>query len=267
MMTATKPGAQLPFAGAGNFRDLGGYPAADGRRVKYGLLFRGGCLDALQSAQDRALLQSLHLKEILDLRSLGEAEQHPDPALPGVHYQRLCGMCYADGAEMDYSPRGIERLTAEKAAFEQAAGRPVHDFDWFCALYAQMPFGNKAYRELFRLLQAGCTPLLFHCTCGKDRTGIAAMLILLALGVDRESALKDYLLTNVYRRPVIEAFLRDKPKAEWPLLLPVEGVSRKMGQGAIDAVLQRYPTYEAYFAAEFGLTGDRLAKLRNMYLE
>lgn len=267
MMTATKPGAQLPFAGAGNFRDLGGYPTVDGRRVRRGLLFRGGCLDALQSGADQALLQSLHLREILDLRSAGEAAAHPDPPLPGAHYRRLCGMCYPDGGEMDYSPRGIERLNAEKAAFERAVGHTVHDFDWFCALYRKMPFGNAAYKELFSLLENHRVPLLFHCTCGKDRTGIAAMLILLALGVSRRDAVTDYLLTNVYRRPVIEGFLHNKPKTEWALLLPVEGVSRKMGEGALDAILEKYPDYDSYFAAEFGLTPDRLAALRAFYLE
>ena len=177
MTTATKAGTQLPFVGAGNFRDLGGYPTADGRRVRRGLLFRGGSLDALQGEADQALLQSLHLREILDLRSAGEAAAHPDPPLPGAHYRRVCGMCYPDGAEMDYSPRGIERLNAEKAAFEREVGHTVHDFDWFSALYREMPFGNAAYKELFSLLENHRVPLLFHCTCGKDRTGIAAMLI------------------------------------------------------------------------------------------
>ena len=77
-------------------------------------------------------------------------------------------------------------------------------------------------------------PVLFHCSCGKDRTGIGAMLILLALGVSRADALADYMLTNVYRREIIERFLADKPAAERDLLLPVEGVSEPMGAGAID---------------------------------
>ena len=59
----------------------------------------------------------------------------------------------------------------------------------------------------------------------------------------------------------------DKPADERELLLPVEGVSEPMGAGAIDAILQRYPSYEAYFAAEFGLTADKLAAMRDFYLE
>ena len=156
---------------------------------------------------------------------------------------------------------------AEKAAYEAKVGHPVHDFYWFTDLYKQMPFGNPAYHELFRLLEEHRVPLLFHCTCGKDRTGIAAMLVLLALGVSREDAIADYMLTNVYRKAIIDKFMQDKPADQYDLLLPVEGVSESMGAGSIDVLLEKYPSYEAYFEAEYGLTTARLAALRDFYLE
>lgn len=267
MQAVFTPGAEIPFEGATNFRELGGYRAADGRRVKYGLLYRGGNLDTLTSPADRAKLQSLGLKEILDLRSAGESAMHPDPAVPGANCQRVCGMRNADGSEMDFSGQGIERLRQEKEAFERSVGRQVHDFEWFRAMYRQMPFGNPAYHTLFAMLESHRVPVLFHCSCGKDRTGIAAMLILLALGVSRRGALADYMLTNTYRRAIIERFLADKPADQRDLLLPVEGVSEPMGAGAIDEILQRYPSYEAYFAAEYGITAARLTALRDYYLE
>ena len=267
MQCVPAPGAEIHFDGTTNFRELGGYRAADGRHVRRGLLFRGGSLDTLQSPADRARLESLHLREILDLRSAGEAARQPDPVVPGAHYQRICGMRYEDGAEMDFSPAGIQRLTAEKAAFEAKAGHPMHDFYWYTALYKEMPFGNPAYHELFRLLEEHRVPLLFHCTCGKDRTGIAAMLILLALGVSREDAIADYMLTNTYRKALIDQFMQDKPADQRALLLPVEGVSESMGAGSIDVLLEKYPSYEAYFEAEYGLTPARLAALRDFYLE
>ena len=148
-----------------------------------------------------------------------------------------------------------------------AIEQPVHDFYWFTDLYKQMPFGNPAYHELFRLLEEHRVPLLFHCTCGKDRTGIAAMLVLLALGVSREDAIADYMLTNVYRKAIIDKFMQDKPADQYDLLLPVEGVSESMGAGSIDVLLEKYPSYEAYFDAEYGLTTARLAALRDFYLE
>ena len=114
MQVVFSPGAEIKFEGANNFRELGGYRAADGRQVKYGLLYRGGNLDLLKSEADHARLASLGLREILDLRSAGESAAHPDPAVPGAHYQRVCGMRNADGTEMDFSGQGIERLRQEK---------------------------------------------------------------------------------------------------------------------------------------------------------
>ena len=228
MQVVFSPGAEIKFEGANNFRELGGYRAADGRQVKYGLLYRGGNLALLKSEADHARLASLGLREILDLRSAGESAAHPAPAIPGAHYQRVCGMRNADGTEMDFSGQGIERLRQEKEAFERSVGRPVHDFEWFSALYREMPFRNPAYHA---------------------------------------DALAEYMLTNVYRRESIERVLADKPAAERDLLLPVEGVSEPMGAGAIDEILRRYPSYEAYFADEFGLDAARLKALRDFYLE
>ena len=119
MQVVFSPGAEIKFEGANNFRELGGYRAADGRQVKYGLLYRGGNLDLLKSEADHARLASLGLREILDLRSAGESAAHPDPAVPGAHYQCVCGMRNADGTEMDFSGQGIERLRQEKEAFER----------------------------------------------------------------------------------------------------------------------------------------------------
>ena len=74
-------------------------------------------------------------------------------------------------------------------------------------MYRQMLFGNKAFKELFRALEAGETPILFHCSAGKDRTGVAAMLILLALGASDETICADFVQTNVCRKAEIDALL------------------------------------------------------------
>lgn len=267
MQVVFSPGAEIKFEGANNFRELGGYRAADGRQVKYGLLYRGGNLDLLKSEADHARLASLGLREILDLRSAGESAAHPDPAVPGRTTSASAVCATPMAPRWTFPVRASSACGRKKEAFERSVGRPVHDFEWFSALYREMPFRNPAYHALFALLEGRRVPVLFHCSCGKDRTGIGAMLILLALGVSRADALADYMLTNVYRREIIERFLADKPAAERDLLLPVEGVSEPMGAGAIDEILQRYPSYEAYFADEFGLDAARLKALRDFYLE
>ena len=251
------PGTQLPFAGGSNFRELGGYHADEGKTVKWGQIYRGFPTGRLTTEADRARLDGLGLRLILDLRSGVEAAKLPDYVPDGARLVQICGLRDATGQEIDFSPNDIQRLVQSAPA-----GTNLTQL-----IYRQMLTGNKAFKELFRALEAGETPILFHCTAGKDRTGVAAMLILLALGVSRTDALADYMLTNVYRREIIERFLADKPAAERDLLLPVEGVSEPMGAGAIDEILRRYPSYEAYFADEFGLDAARLKALRDFYLE
>ena len=134
--------------------------------------------------------------------------------------------------------------------------------------YIRMLEDNHPWaKECAEFLAAAEGTVLFHCFTGKDRTGIAAMLVLLALGVSREDAIADYMLTNVYRKAIIDKFMQDKPADQYDLLLPVEGVSESMGAGSIDVLLEKYPSYEAYFEAEYGLTTARLAALRDFYLE
>ena len=79
-----QPGEEYKLEGAVNFRELGGYPAADGRTVRWGQFYRSGALGELSSPGDRAFLQGLGLKSVVDLRSRGEAAALPDPAVPGA---------------------------------------------------------------------------------------------------------------------------------------------------------------------------------------
>ena len=114
------------------------------------------------------------LRLILDLRSEHRSRRRPRTmcrTVPG--WCSICGLCLEDGKEVDFSPE--DRFTLLK-------GMPDEGNRMARAMYERMLHGNKAYKELFRALEAGETPVLFHCSGGKDRTGVAAMLILLALG-------------------------------------------------------------------------------------
>ncbi|MDD7389142.1 MAG: tyrosine-protein phosphatase [Lachnospiraceae bacterium] len=267
--TPAVPGTPLPFEGTDNFRELGGYRAADGRAVRYGQFYRSGALNPLKSVSDRSLLESLKLKTILDLRSSGESRYEPDPELPGIHQLRISALYYPDGTELDFSPDGIEKLDAAMEEMKKNMGADKA----FAQLYTHMPFHNPAFQTLFEKLENGGTPILFHCSAGKDRTGIAAILILLALGVDKETALDDYMLTNVCRRKAIEkslekhaALLAEHPEAK-AMIMAGEGVCRTFAEQALDAIEKQYGTYEDYFQAEFGLDKTRLKALRDRYLE
>ena len=127
--------------------------------------------------------------------------------------------------------------------------------------------GNKAFKELFRALEAGETPILFHCTAGKDRTGVAAMLILLALGASDETICADYARTNLCRAAEIE-----KAMADHAAEIAADPAQRMCWQTSaapfvLRTIRQDYGSAESYLEAEYGLTPARLMRLRRMYLE
>ena len=140
------PGTPLPFAGGHNFRELGGYEADEGKHVKWGQIYRGITTACLTSAADRKLLDSLGLRLILDLRSGTEAAAAPDYVPDGARLVQICGLCLEDGKEVDFSPE--DRFTLLK-------GMPDEGNRMARAMYERMLHGNKAYKELFRALEAG----------------------------------------------------------------------------------------------------------------
>ena len=258
------PGTQLPFEGGNNFRELGGYIADEGKTVKWGQIFRGIPTCLLSSDADRKLLDSLNLRLILDLRSEEEAAKQPDYVPDGARLVRICGLCHPDGTEIAFSPADKEKLLK---------GRLDEDHNMADAMYEQMLFGNKAFKELFRALEAGETPILFHCSAGKDRTGVAAMLILLALGASEEVIAKDFLQSNVCRQPELEAIWAEHADeiaanpAQKEHYLGIAGVYPESVPLVLNTIRDQFGSGDAYLEAEYGLTPARLMRLRRMYLE
>ena len=258
------PGTPLPFAGGHNFRELGGYEADEGKHVKWGQIYRGITTACLTSAADRKLLDSLGLRLILDLRSGTEAAAAPDYVPDGARLVQICGLCLEDGKEVDFSPE--DRFTLLK-------GMPDEGNRMARAMYERMLHGNKAYKELFRALEAGETPVLFHCSGGKDRTGVAAMLILLALGASDEIICADFVQSNTCRKEEIEALWAEhaeeiaaRPEQKY-FYLGISGVHPDDGPFVLQTIREQYGTTDAYLEAEYGLTPARLMRLRRMYLE
>lgn len=259
-----EPGRVLPFSKAENFRELGGWPAAGGKTVKHGLFFRCGALCELESEEDLEAFRALGIKVICDLRSTGERTAQPDPAFAGVRRHDISAILDEEGREVNFDPHSF--LKMDRAALE-TLGRMLGEF------YARLPFGNAAYRAMFAEIRAGQLPLLFHCSAGKDRTGVAAALILLALGAARETVMQDFLITNTCRpRAAAEyeasygALVRQYPELK-PYLGAMGGVDEANLARALDAIDARYPCLEAYFEAELGMAPADLAAMRAACLE
>ena len=115
--------------------------------------------------------------------------------------------------------------------------------------------------------------MLFHCSGGKDRTGVAAMLILLALGASDETICADFVQSNTCRKEEIDALWAEhaqeiaaRPEQKY-FYLGISGVHPDDGPFVLQTIREQYGTTDAYLEAEYGLTPARLMRLRRMYLE
>ena len=177
---------RLPLSGAVNFRDLGDYPTADLRRVKRGLVFRSDHLSRL-TAVDRQMLHDLRFKVVCDLRTLREQQRAPDRLPPDGLIRLLSLPVEAKGFD---PATAMDRLKAGDDAWLS--------MDFFVDLYRRYldDFGPVWGRGLGLIASPANLPLVFHCTGGKDRTGICAALLLMILGVQEDSILSDHDLSN-----------------------------------------------------------------------
>ena len=244
-----------------NLRDLGGYKTQNGKRVKKGYFFRSSRLMDFDQAE-LEILNSLNIKKIYDLRSKEEVKDSPDPTLKGAEYIHSSAAARVDGTEVNFSPAA---LIAENVYSKECNDEFTHK------VYGNLPF-SYAYKRMFEDIVAGNVPILFHCSAGKDRTGIVAILILLALGVDEETAMYDYMLTNEYRKEYIERFKKDFPLTKLDgelagMLLAYEGVTYTNADYSLKRIKEKYENYDEYFEKEYNLDKDALQRLRDLYTE
>lgn len=239
-------GMPLPFSACENFRELGGYLGFDGKRVKQGVFFRTPALANLKTPEDFARFEALGVRTIFDFRSVAECDAAPDPVFAGVRQERISAIVDENGNEVNFDLSKIFEAGKDGiAAMQQSV---VND-------YVRLPFANPAYRAMFAAIAAQEVPLLFHCTAGKDRTGIAAALILRALGVSRADVLEDFMRTNTCRASGFSdlvALLESHMPAEEAHRMAqlVGGVQAENLTRAMDAIDARYPDYADYLTQE-----------------
>jgi protein-tyrosine phosphatase len=172
----------IPLAGGRNFRDLGGYTTTDGYRVRWGRVFRSGVMSYLTS-HDHDYLRPMGIRTICDFRTLRERQREP------IRW----GSAHAHILEWDYDARNVSlRAFLTGTDFSPEIARST-----MCSLYRRIPtLFRTQYAALFDQLAYGDLPLVFNCSAGKDRTGMAAALLLSSLGISREQIMADYVLTD-----------------------------------------------------------------------
>ena len=239
----------IPLNGASNFRDLGGYAGHEGRPVQWRKIFRSDHLASLNE-QDLGQLKSLGIARTFDFRGVQESEAQ-SYAWPNIQRHSL-----------SIEPTVVQRLQAQ-----HLTGRPLTAADALDAMQTTyrdfVKSDSHRFAELFEHLLAKPEPLLFHCTAGKDRTGLAAALILSALGVSEDDIWKDYLLTNqLYKRNSTGAttLSPDVLKIVWE-------VQESFLKASLEVIHQDHGGMQSYLSNTLGLSKAAMHQLRKLYLE
>ena len=240
---------RLPLQGLCNTRELGGYAVtADGnqKHIKQGLLFRSGSPESITAA-DQKILNGYKIKTTVDFRSQGEKSAV-------FYFPSLVNTvnCPVDAGNLMSAVlktgKWLYNNNTEKAEAEMIS------------LYTILPEeAIPHYRTLFSLLaNPASAPVLYYCSAGKDRTGVASALILHALGADRETIFEDYFYSNENLRPYWEPFVDSQP-----FLIPYYTVREKYLLAAFNT-MEKYGGIDKYLTDELGAD---IKLLRSIYLE
>ena len=244
----------VTLEGGRNFRDMGGYATRDGRRLRWGRLYRSGSMAGFSDAA-YAQLAALGVRSICDLRTTSERETSP------VDWARVPDLNYwARDYDMSFGDlRAV--LAADLPTVEMAR-------DGMIKVYRELPFEQApAYAELFRRLAAGEVPLVFNCSAGKDRTGVAAALILNALGVPESTIIEDYLLSNTTydRRASLASGRLEALGAE--MVEAILGVDASYIHAALEVVDEAHGSVSGYLEARLGVSERDLRGIQAQLLE
>lgn len=258
----------IKMDGGLNFRDLGGLPTIDGHTVKWHKLVRSAGLDKLTTADSQRLADYGVVADV-DFRSKDERHKSPDQLPKGATYHFL--PVFPDDDKTD-SSASREELQA-RFSKDATAGH-----EHMLTVYRQMitlDTAQAAYRAFFQILLANTEPdqaVLFHCTMGKDRTGIGAFLLLSALNVDPQVIKTDYLATNDAILPRVNDYLKQaqtsgQGSAFLANIRALSTVDSAYYDTATKLINTQYGGVQDYLRDVIGLTHKDRETLRALYLD
>ena len=234
MFNETPDSFQSILANQPNFRDLGGIPTADSHYVKPGLLYRSGDLSRLPE-EDITNIEQMGIRMIIDFRSDKEIINYPPPEISTVKENKRITV-------MDSARAEAEKLMEEQDE-EGIATILIRDYKRLVNDH------QDDYREFFRVLATtDQIPLVYHCAAGKDRTGLATYLLLIALGVSDEEARKDYMLSNTYFQSIAEKIVHAVNKAgnDGEIIRPLLEVREEYLDAALEEIEKKYNGIRTY---------------------
>ena len=247
-MMSDTPVRHFNLHGASNFRDLGGYATADGRTMRWRKIFRSNHLGHLTGA-DADVVRGLGVTRAFDFRGTEERTS------------AACAVKEITVHSLPIEPTVVAALRAKLQARALLSADALEIMRESYRGYVRL--NTHSFRELFSHLLGEETPLVIHCTAGKDRTGFACALILHALGVPESVIGEDYLLTNrFYRRdPASAPDLPDEVKQA------IGSVNASFLAAGFETINERYGDLEGYFRDGLGVGQRERAELKKRYLQ
>ena len=246
---------EIKLQGAVNFRDIGGYKTKDGMHVKWGKIYRSAALNNL-TPQDLEILGKKSLQFDIDFRGPYEVKIAPDKIPVSVNQISLPAGSENIG-DSTYMKQMVVSMKSDSALIQ---------------FYSNLAPFHDRYKPLFDLLLTvkSDSALLFHCSAGKDRTGIAATLILYALGVDDTTILADYLATNYYRRNENERAIKGMValyKMNQETAANMMAAKESYIEATFNIIRLKYGSIDLFLEMEMGLTAEKRNKLKQKFLE
>ena len=247
-----------------NIRDLGGLVGYQGKKVKSNKIFRGGFIPFLTN-EDKAIIDSFHLTDVVDFRGSYEFKYKPEVKLDNVRYHNFPPLIENVAEEHKHNDDGnlLWFVGKDKTGYQ-------HMFETYGEMIKSEE-AKQAYRNFFRLLQSSDDLVVyFHCSQGKDRAGMAAYFLETALGVSEEDKIADYLLSNEAMKERARSAanaVKDKPfyNEEYEQsLYDVFSAKIEFLENAKRSMIEVSGSVVEYIKKELGADID---KLRKIYLE
>lgn len=265
--------SRIAFEKLQNTRDLGQFVTVEGQRIKPRRLLRSGSLNDL-NLEDRAILQNdYQLRTVIDLRTQTERDGEPDSKISHVAYHWI--------PILDEDTIGIsqEKCSSMDGMSQLAIFLMQENFDvkqYMVQTYRHLiasAYSRGQYRKFFDILLSAPEDgaLLWHCSAGKDRAGIATALVLYALGVAPDTIEEDYLATNTFYTESINKLIAVlTEKAGTKDIIPQVYAFFSVAPEYLDAVLRIIQTefggMDVFLEQEMGLDAEKRQALRTKFL-
>lgn len=253
-----------------NTRDLGGFLTESGKTIKHGKLIRSGRLYKLPKSTVKSLEQ-MGISTIIDMRMDVERQEYPSTQIDGAKLVLLPLVCTAT--------TGITHTKSMARTMFEESKRIKTEFgsadNYMQSVYHVLLFDEDSrarLRKFFDLVIADENCVLWHCSAGKDRTGIAAMLLEFVLGVDEQTIIEDYIISERFqrRKRILQRtgiFIAPMPKRFKEILVALMKAKPQYITGAIAEMKERYGSVLEYCKQAIGLTDEEIEFLRDKYLE